>query len=813
MGANRGPQSEPEPEPQTATPETTEQVESTEDNNETTTEDQTPQTGFQVADTSHRRGHRATMANFEVGSFQLGGGRRSMMGANRGSPTSTEDAAEDKATPSTGDDVEDESTPSTGDTDSPVDAAAEGNETDPPANDGSRSPNSRKNRGSMNATNQTPFGQSTGNSRRNRGSLNATNQTPFGQSNPTFRGIKQARNRSKRGTANLSAQKDSVFIGAGRDVDGNTRYARKNKIIGGNRRRIRPSGGNFTPQRDSVLTFDDYLPESVKNTRRMCILGDENVGKSSLLNKYLNDTFTNEGCDETTAFDTKIFGTNVKILDTKGSPATSIATPNWIRFAEGFIFVYDVNSRESLQIVEGIIQLVRIMEGDDGRYPSILVANQIDNEEGRVITTEEGQNMAQLFDCNFLEVSAKEGTNVNQTFETLFDLIENKRQEAQQNLVRQSIYIGALSNFDIGIETNEPDTPQPTPEPENDQQESVPDEPEAETDTTTDIPESTEDRKKKIFNKLSKKRSFRGKTWHEPEKEGWLVKVGKVRKSSKKRWFRLKNDEVFYFTNPKQKTPQGSFSLEGANVEVPDNCNEARFLVVTPTRTWIITADTEDERNSWIESILRCINREVNFSVSLEFAVDRTISRGSKIPVPHLVQTCVNWLREEDSKEIVGIFRISGTSGGVQDLKEVFDTVPDEKVEIPDEEDIHNICSMLKLYFRELPNPLLTFQLYDRFIKSQDIEDDSARLEEVKTITHELPDYYYETLKFLVEYLSEISDNNHVNKMTTENLAVVFGPTLCKGENEDPRHLFTSMKMQYGIVKDLIFWYKEIFCE
>jgi len=101
-------------------------------------------------------------------------------------------------------------------------------------------------------------------------------------------------------------------------------------------------------------------------------------------------------------------------------------------------------------------------------------------------------------------------------------------------------------------------------------------------------------------------------------------------------------------------------------------------------------------------------------------------------------------------------------------------------LEDPRWNDVNVVSSLLKSFFRKLPDPLFTLEMYSLFIEMSKIEESARRLGALKTLVHELPEQNYETLKFVCCHLYKVMEHSDVNKMELRNLAIVFGPTLVK---------------------------------
>ena len=90
------------------------------------------------------------------------------------------------------------------------------------------------------------------------------------------------------------------------------------------------------------------------------------------------------------------------------------------------------------------------------------------------------------------------------------------------------------------------------------------------------------------------------------------------------------------------------------------------------------------------------------------------------------------------------------------------------------------ITSAVKQYFRDLKNPLTTYNLYRSFIESVKDENDDKKIEKLSAVLTRMPVVNHEMLKILIKHLSKVAAKNHINLMTSANLGLVFGPTLLK---------------------------------
>ncbi|XP_041823841.1 rho GTPase-activating protein 21 isoform X2 [Melanotaenia boesemani] len=182
--------------------------------------------------------------------------------------------------------------------------------------------------------------------------------------------------------------------------------------------------------------------------------------------------------------------------------------------------------------------------------------------------------------------------------------------------------------------------------------------------------------------------------------------------------------------------------------------------------------------------------------------------------VPLIVEVCCK-LVEERGLEYTGIYRVPGNNAAISNMQEELNNKGMSDIDIQDDKwrDLNVISSLLKSFFRKLPEPLFTNDRYTDFIEANRIEDPVERLKVLKRLLHELPDHHYETLKFLSAHLKTVAENSEKNKMEPRNLAIVFGPTLVRTTEDNMTHMVTHMPDQYKIVETLIQNYDWFFTE
>ncbi|XP_075408630.1 rho GTPase-activating protein 21 isoform X3 [Tenrec ecaudatus] len=172
--------------------------------------------------------------------------------------------------------------------------------------------------------------------------------------------------------------------------------------------------------------------------------------------------------------------------------------------------------------------------------------------------------------------------------------------------------------------------------------------------------------------------------------------------------------------------------------------------------------------------------------------------------IPLIVDICCK-LVEERGLEYTGIYRVPGNNAAISSMQEELNKGMAD-IDIQDDKwrDLNVISSLLKSFFRKLPEPLFTNDKYADFIDANRKEDPLERLKTLKRLIHDLPEHHFETLKFLSAHLKTVAENSEKNKMEPRNLAIVFGPTLVRSSEDNMTHMVTHMPDQYKIVETLI---------
>ncbi|EPY88995.1 Rho GTPase activating protein 30 isoform 1 [Camelus ferus] len=150
--------------------------------------------------------------------------------------------------------------------------------------------------------------------------------------------------------------------------------------------------------------------------------------------------------------------------------------------------------------------------------------------------------------------------------------------------------------------------------------------------------------------------------------------------------------------------------------------------------------------------------------------------------VPQVLRSCAEFV--EEYGVVDGIYRLSGVSSNIQKLRQEFEAErkPDLRRDVY-LQDIHCVSSLCKAYFRELPDPLLTYRLYDKFAEAVAVQLEPERLVKILEVLRELPVPNYRTLEFLMRHLVHMASFSAQTNMHARNLAIVWAPNLLRSKD------------------------------
>jgi hypothetical protein len=178
--------------------------------------------------------------------------------------------------------------------------------------------------------------------------------------------------------------------------------------------------------------------------------------------------------------------------------------------------------------------------------------------------------------------------------------------------------------------------------------------------------------------------------------------------------------------------------------------------------------------------ITQCINcKEDSQSMSKIFGVNLkqiemvTVNLNEQmLTVPSFLKYAIDYIN--DYIHIEGIFRRNGTASRLKELKKQVE----EGIYNFSQFAVFDLTSLIKLFFREMPESLLTFSLYSNFIQAVKLDTTKSKLESILNLCLQLPDLNLHLLIYLMHFLKQVTLQESLNKMNSFNLAVCFAPNI-----------------------------------
>ncbi|XP_029631749.1 rho GTPase-activating protein 44 isoform X2 [Salmo trutta] len=169
------------------------------------------------------------------------------------------------------------------------------------------------------------------------------------------------------------------------------------------------------------------------------------------------------------------------------------------------------------------------------------------------------------------------------------------------------------------------------------------------------------------------------------------------------------------------------------------------------------------------------------------------------------IEACVTMLLECGMQE-EGLFRVAPSASKLKKLKASLDCGVMDVQEYS--ADPHAIAGALKSYLRELPEPLMTSELYEDWIQASNIQDMDKRLQALLAACEKLPTDNFNNFRYLIKFLAKLGDYQDSNKMTPGNMAIVLGPNLLwthSNESGNMTEMMTTVSLQIvGIIEPII---------
>ncbi|XP_059181016.1 rho GTPase-activating protein 22 [Centropristis striata] len=307
-------------------------------------------------------------------------------------------------------------------------------------------------------------------------------------------------------------------------------------------------------------------------------------------------------------------------------------------------------------------------------------------------------------------------------------------------------------------------------------------------------------------------------------KAGWLKKQRSIMKNWQLRWFTLRSEHLFFYKDEEETKPQGCIPLQGCQVNEltanPDEPGRHLFEIVpggsgdrdrapVSHESFLLMANSQTDMDDWVKAIRRVIWAPLSpvcvsgiFGQRLEDTVQYERKSGPRL-APLLVEQCVDFIRGRGLDE-EGLFRMPGQANLVKELQEAFDC--GDKPLFDSNTDVHTVASLLKLYLRELPEPVIPFSKYEDFLTCAQLlaKDEEEGVQELGRQVNTLPLANYNLLTYICKFLDEVQSHSGENKMSVQNLATVFGPNILRPKMEDPVTIMEGTSLVQHLMTILI---------
>ncbi|XP_059811683.1 rho GTPase-activating protein 27 isoform X2 [Hypanus sabinus] len=284
-------------------------------------------------------------------------------------------------------------------------------------------------------------------------------------------------------------------------------------------------------------------------------------------------------------------------------------------------------------------------------------------------------------------------------------------------------------------------------------------------------------------------------------------------------WYKMINESIFQLMDTVSTDEVDS----AYDIAAPEKLNnkekdekQSRFSLKNPGVNTTETADTKKvktklkkflQRRPTLQSV-----REKGYIQDQIFGCNLVdLCRREGTTVPRFVLKCIQAV-ENRGLDIDGLYRVSGNLAIIQKLR--FKVNHDENVNLEEGpwDDVHVITGALKLFFRELPEPLFPYNYFNNFIAAIKLVDLAQRLNYMKELISSLPAPNHDTMQVLFRHLCNVVDCRSQNRMSSQSMAIVFGPTLLKPETESG-NITIHMVYQNQIVEYILNQYQHLFNE
>nr|XP_039273939.1 rho GTPase-activating protein 24-like [Styela clava] len=258
--------------------------------------------------------------------------------------------------------------------------------------------------------------------------------------------------------------------------------------------------------------------------------------------------------------------------------------------------------------------------------------------------------------------------------------------------------------------------------------------------------------------------------------------------------------------------------------------------------SYMMSTTTQNDKEEWLRVMKKVMKgppgggifgQELMRTIQYEEEVDSRSHNGMKTKkeAPYIIIKCCEFIRQSGGFYEEGLFRLPGQANEVKELQDSFDM--GERPDFDKSTDVHTVTSLMKSFLRELPEPLVPFNLYSplidaakvvnpgsqsavrrtNFTSVKDVEEPNVLKcrDVIKSNLQMLPKANFDLLRYLCRFLDEVQQHSERNKMDVANLALMFGPNIMRAEKEDPMAMMSDSTYVQYIMSEFIQNHKYFF--
>lgn len=294
--------------------------------------------------------------------------------------------------------------------------------------------------------------------------------------------------------------------------------------------------------------------------------------------------------------------------------------------------------------------------------------------------------------------------------------------------------------------------------------------------------------------------------------QGWFDKIGAKVKSWKRRLFVIAGYKMYYFKDQTMTDALGVIPLIDTTVTnepVTDDPGFYFMLRFPPATSngrseYLFRTQKEEERTTWANEIMKANKITVFNRILQQGCRVNPKDFGLHIPIPYFLPQAFQYL-EENAMDIEGIYRLNGSGSAIEALQTKIDL--NEHVTFSDP---HVTTGLIKLYLRNLPEPLLLIENYNS-LKSVLKAKEEKQATQLAKILRTLPICNYILVYYIFTHFIKLLKHEEKTKMGKQNLCVCIGPSLCRSSEETASGAYDESNVQQQICGILLSSFDTIF--